>query len=285
MKKFGLIINPDRKGASIVGKGIIEWCLKKGCMVYMEEMVARMIGEDGFGVPESELIENVDFIVALGGDGTLLHAAHLAIEKEIPILGVNLGSLGFITQMGEDEVYEKLDAILRGEFDVERRMVVEGKILGRDLPTFFGLNEISLNMGSTSRVITIKIFIEDEYLGRYSADGVLVATPTGSTAYSLSAGGPILNPEMDALVLTPICPHTLAIRPMIIPPSHKIKVVIEKGASGMILTIDGQKTYPVLEGDQILFNMAKKRVYLVKTGVGFYELVRRRLGWGGLGSH
>jgi NAD+ kinase len=284
MKNLGLIINPDRKGASIVGKAIIEWCLERGCGLYIEERGARGIGEERFGMKASELLKKVDLIVAIGGDGTMLHAAHFTAGTDIPILGINLGSLGFLTQISEAELNDKLDAILRGDFEIEKRMLVEGRIPKRDLGPFCALNDISINMGSTSRVITFEIFIEGEYLGTYSADGVVVATPTGSTAYSLSAGGPIINPEIDALILTPICPHALAIRPMIIPPSHKIKVVIKAGSQGMVLTIDGQESHLIKDGDEVSFGVAKDVVHLIRARIGFYELVRRKLGWGGLGG-
>lgn len=284
MKKVGLVVNSQRANATSIARELIGWLLKKKCEVYIEDEAAKNIGQPDLGCLENDLVKKIDLLVALGGDGTLLYGAHLVKETDIPILGLNLGSLGFLTGITQEELYSVLSSVLEDIFEYDQRMMLKAEVIrkGSSIASFKALNDVSINMGTMARVITLDISIEGEYLGTYAADGVVVATPTGSTAYSLSAGGPILNPQVEALILTPICPHTLAIRPMVVPTDQSIEVIVKESPQGAILTIDGQKRCPLNQGDRVLFGKAERGIRLVKSKKGFYELVRTKLSWGGL---
>lgn len=284
MKRIGLVVNPRRVNAILTVRELIDGLLKRVCELYVEEEVAKAIGRQDLGCPEDELACKIDLLITMGGDGTLLYGARIVSDREIPILGVNLGSLGFLAGISEEELDGILSDILEDRFGYEQRMMLKTEVLREGSPaiSFAALNDAAINMGGIARVLTLEILIEGEYLGTYTADGVIVATPTGSTAYSLSAGGPIVNPAMEALILTPICPHTLAIRPMVLPATQAIEVIIKEGNLGAVLTIDGQKNCPLNQGDRLIFTKAERPIRLIKSNKGFYELVRTKLGWGGL---
>jgi len=284
VKRIGLVLNPHRLNAPSVARELIEWLLKKGCQIWVEEKLANALGKSNLGSPSDELADRIELLIVLGGDGTLLYGTHLVWKKDIPILGINLGSLGFLTEVTQEELYPVLGPILEDKIEYEERMLVKAEVIrkGSPIQSFRGLNEVAITMGPIARVITLEISIEGEYLGAYAADGVVVATPTGSTAYSLSAGGPILNPAMEALVLTPICPHTLAIRPIVLPNTHSIEIVVKESPQGAVLTVDGQEGFPLAESDRILLAKAERSIRIIKSPRGFYGLVRTKLRWGGL---
>lgn len=283
-KNIGVVVNPHRSNIASMAKELVGWLMDKGCKVWIEEDAALAVGQPDLATPATELGNKVNLLIALGGDGTLLYAAHLISKKDTPILGVNLGSLGFLTGVPKDELYEVLSHILEDRFEYDRRMMLKAEVLRGEssILSYEALNDVTIHMGEIARMITLDISIEGEYLGTYAADGVVVATPTGSTAYSLSAGGPILNSGMEALILTPICPHTLSIRPMVIPANHSIEIVLKDCTQDAILTVDGQKGFSLKQGDRILFSKAKNPLQLIKSSKSFYELVRVKLGWGGL---
>jgi NAD+ kinase len=205
-----------------------------------------------------------------------------------PILGVNIGSLGFLTEVTVEEVYQALDAIIAGDYRYEDRMNVDAVVEreGKEVASFTGLNDMVINKGALSRVIGMKTAVDGNYLATYTADGLIVSTPTGSTAYSLSAGGPIVNPSMDAIIATPICPHTLAIRPMILAPGQQLSVEISAGDSlhgepEIKLTVDGQVGFDMVSGDRVAFSRSERRTRLVVSGGrSFYEVLRDKLKWG-----
>lgn len=232
--------------------------------------------------------EGVDLVIALGGDGTLLTAARGVGDGLTPILGINVGSLGFLTEVVVDEYEEALDGIVRGEYRWEDRMNIQAEVIrgGKTIGKFTGLNDIVINKGALSRVMELTMWADDHYLAVYTSDGLIVSTPTGSTAYSLSAGGPIVNPLMEAIIATPICPHTLAVRPMILGPDQVLKVELWGGHSihgepEIKLTVDGQIGFDLMTDDKIHFTKSERKTRLVLSGYrSFYEVLRQKLKWG-----
>ena len=283
--------------------GIIANKRKPDCAEIIRELETRFAGRDVHIVvwddlaqlvpsadlkPIEEVAADSDVVVAIGGDGTLLRAARAVGDRMTPILGVNIGSLGFLTEVTVAEMYVALEAILSDGYTYEDRMNVDAVVLreGAEAVAVTALNDIVINKGALSRVIEMKTAVDSHFLATYTADGLIVSTPTGSTAYSLSAGGPIVNPAMDAIVATPICPHTLAIRPMILAPSQELRVDISAGHSlhgdpEVKLTVDGQVGYDLFSGDRVVFRRSKQKTRLILSGYRtFYEVLRGKLKWG-----
>jgi NAD+ kinase len=227
-------------------------------------------------------------VVALGGDGTLLRAARAVGNRMTPVVGVNVGSLGFLTEVTIEEMDQALDAILKGKYTWEDRMNLDAAVVRarQEVGNFSALNDLVINKGALARVIEMRMTVDGHYVADYTADGLIVSTPTGSTAYSLSAGGPIVNPRMDAIIATPICPHTLAVRPMIL--SAEQELVVElwaghgvNGEPEVKLTVDGQVGFDLVSGDTLRFRRSQQRTRLILSGErSFYEVLRKKLKWG-----
>jgi NAD+ kinase len=218
----------------------------------------------------------------LGGDGTLLSAARSIAADGIPILAVNLGSLGFLTEVPLSELYDTLESVDKKNCPVEERSVIECCLVRRGtcVEKHFGLNDVVVNKSSIARLVDLDLLIDGQFVFNYKADGVIVSTPTGSTAYSLAAGGPILMPAVDAFVVTPVCPHSLTHRPLVVMDSSEIKIVVQSGGEQAFLTIDGQTGLPVLSGDQIVCNKAAHTVKLMRMRKSFFDVLRTKLKWG-----
>lgn len=281
--KIGLIINIKRPDAFRIAREVIAWLTKEGdhCLI-MEANSAIAMGYEGLGADSIEM-QGVDLILAMGGDGTLLHTVRVIDGKGIPILGINLGSLGFLTEITEEEIFPILRNILQGDYNSEKRMMLSIKVIrqGSVPASFKALNEAVITESEIARMINLKVCIDSDYLTTYRADGLIISTPTGSTAYSLAAGGPIVVPQLRLLMLTPVCPHTLTARPMIIPESSKITVDVIAPDQSM-LTIDGQQAYSLKLNDRIEIKRAEEEICLIKPQqCGFYEVLRNKLKWGG----
>ncbi|ATB31999.1 NAD(+)/NADH kinase [Melittangium boletus] len=234
-------------------------------------------------VEDRELAHRAELVVVLGGDGTLIHAARLLEGRAVPILGVNLGTLGFLTEIPADGLFPALEEVLAGRFKMESRMkltcrlVRDGKVLVHDEV----LNDIVINKGALARVADHEVSIEGIPVAKYKADGVILATPTGSTAYSLSAGGPIVHPSVDCTVLTPICSHALTHRSTIVPADRTIRVTLCSETADTFLTLDGQTGHSLQCGDSIEVVRSPHRVQLVRDpGVGYFSILRKKLHWG-----
>jgi NAD+ kinase len=234
-------------------------------------------------VDDRELAVRADLVVVLGGDGTLIHAARLLDGRPTPILGVNLGSLGFMTEIPVDELFTSLDEVLAGRFKVDSRMklcsrlVRDGKVLVQDEV----LNDVVINKGALARIADHEVSIEGVPIATYKADGVILATPTGSTAYALSAGGPIVHPSVDCTVLAPICSHALTHRPIIVPADRTIRVTLASETADTFLTLDGQTGHSLQCQDIIEVVRSPNRVNLVRnTRVGYFSILRQKLHWG-----
>jgi len=230
-------------------------------------------------------LSDVDLAISLGGDGTLLSCARMLAERDVPILAVNMGDFGFITEVPKSELADTWSRFLDGGLGVSRRLMLAVEVLrgGRQVASFVGLNEAVIGIKGISRMIRLKIFLSDTYMGRYRADGVIIATPTGSTAYSMAAGGPILHPEMEAFILTPICPFTLSNRPTVVPATEMLRVEVEEPQKvETVLTIDGQESFPLLPRDCVAIRRAAHKALIVHTDKRtFYEVLRTKLNWSG----
>ena len=225
-----------------------------------------------------------DLCVVLGGDGTLLAAARSLEGRRCPILGVNLGGLGFMTETGPEESGDVLEEVLAGRYSVGRRMTLDATLVRgrRTVASQAVLNDVVIAKSALARMIELEVAIDGADVTRYRADGLIVSTPTGSTAYSLSAGGPIIHPEMSALLIAPICPHTLTLRPLVVPASASIEVTLATPDSEVYLTLDGQVGQPLRGGDRVRVRRGAQPVLMVRSRRrSYYEVLRRKLGWGG----
>jgi NAD+ kinase len=224
-----------------------------------------------------------DLILVLGGDGTLLKAARLYGGPGTPLLGVNLGGLGFLTEIALEEFYSILEKIFQGDFQTETRMMLKAQIVRQDQvlePTVF-LNDMVINKGALARIIDLETSIDNQFLTIYRGDGLIVATPTGSTAYNLAAGGPILHPALRTIILTPICPFTLTNRPIILQDNSVIDIRLGAKARDVWLTIDGQIGYPLMPGDLVQVQRATGQITLIKSPLkNYFEILRTKLKWG-----
>lgn len=246
---------------------------------------AETVPVDFTGTVSRQIVSGVDFAVSLGGDGTLLTCARLLAEREIPILAVNMGDFGFITEVSKNEVLETLEKFLNGEIGVSERLMLSVSVrrAGQEISAHQALNEAVIAIMGKSRMIRLKVFLSDTLVGRYRADGVMIATPTGSTAYSMAAGGPIVYPEMEAFILTPICPFSLSVRPTVIPATETLRVEVEEPQKAeIVLTVDGQETFPLIPRDSVLIRRATHKALIIRSDKrSFYEVLRSKLNWTG----
>lgn len=239
----------------------------------------------GTGEP-LESAKNLDLAISLGGDGTLLRTARFLDGADVPILGVNLGRLGFLTSCSASEAGEALRAALRGQHDVDHRMVLDGESVCADQSRgrrWRALNEFVMHKGGFARMLSVRVIVDGEMLGVYTADGIVVSSPTGSTAYSLSAGGPLVTPSVDSIILTPVSAHALAIRPIVLPPTATVSLEAVDGPTDVLVTVDGQAGADFAQGDRLVISRAAQSVGIVRfPGNSFFERLRVKLGWGGL---
>ena len=283
IKKVGIIANIAKEKSSEYTASLREWMIGRGLEVYLEEGIAAKIG--GLpGVERRKLWSIVDLIVVFGGDGTILRTARLVRDRDVPIVGINLGVFGYLTEVNLDEMYSALEVILAGEFQVEKRMMLDVEISGGEETFLEGsvLNDVVINRGNLSRIIELETTVDDRYMTTFKADGLIISTPTGSTAYSLSAGGPIVFPELYSIIINPICPHTLTNRPIILPESAEIKVTLRTMEKGANVTLDGQVSFTVKSGDTVTIRKSRHITTLVSSPHrGYLEILRTKLGWGG----
>ncbi|MGH8193827.1 MAG: NAD(+) kinase [Woeseiaceae bacterium] len=235
-------------------------------------------------VDEPELAREADLIIAIGGDGTMLYAAELGRERGVPLLGINRGRLGFLADVTPGEMLHSLDQVLNGQYARESRLMLTARIIAPDgsARVATGLNDVVLQRRETGRMVDFETRIAGRYVNTHSGDGLIVATPTGSTAYALSCGGPIIEPSLDAVVVVPVCPHTLSDRPIVIPAKHEIEVrLLAHEDSKAEITVDGQTLGDLNPEDRLVIGEAKKRITLIHPpGYDYYEILRSKLHWG-----
>lgn len=230
-----------------------------------------------------------DVVIVLGGDGTLLNAARLTSKVQVPVFGVNVGHLGFLTEVETDGLFPVLDQLLAGDYELEQRMLIEASVKrqGKVIGTFLALNDFVVTRGTFARIIDLSIFVDHQHVTDYVADGIIISTPTGSTAYSLSAGGPIIEPLLESICITPICPHSLSSRSVLTRPEVEVCVRLNSASEEVMLTIDGQHGFPLETGDKVSIKRAKNSAQFVKlSGRGFFQVLHSRLKmpqtWGGI---
>jgi NAD+ kinase len=225
----------------------------------------------------------VDAVIALGGDGTMLRAGRVLGLTGVPLLGVNLGSLGYLTDVPLDELGEAVDKLLTGDYLIDKRSRVYCSIWkdGARVARASALNDLVVNMGPLPRALDMELMMDGDSIGRFLGDGIIISTPTGSTAYNLSAGGPICHSDVPCLLVAPICPHSLGVRPLIVSQGTRIELLIHETGDGAVLTADGQKTQVLSDGDRVVFRQADREVNLVKfPQSSFYRVMRHKLKWG-----
>jgi NAD+ kinase len=281
--RVGLVAKPDAREAQRVVLTLLEWLTARDVAVVLEKETAALA--PAASVPsarKSDLPAQVDALVVLGGDGTLLSMARAVGDLGVPILGVNLGGLGFLTATTLDEMLPALEALLAGEMAVEERMLLGARLVrgGQAAGEYSALNDVVITKSAMSRIIDLAVSVDGRHATAYRADGLIISTPTGSTAYNLSAGGPILFPTMDAVVLTPIAPHTLSNRPIVLPAAQRIDVTLQADQEVM-LTMDGQVGVPLRERDVVEVQKTRARIRLVRfEQKDFFSVLRTKLKWG-----
>jgi len=282
VKKIGLVIKASNPDAVILGCGIAAWVGERGGEVFCDKAFADRI-KPATPLEPDDIPGSIDTMVVLGGDGTMLYAARLIDGRKVPILGVNMGGLGFLTAITVKEVFPLLERIFGGEYEVEERMMLSVSLTrgGREISRHKVLNDAVVK-GSTARLVRMETRINMEYVTTYRADGLIVATPTGSTAYSLSAAGPILYPTIDSIIVAPICPFNLTNRPVVIPDWMTVDVTVSADQTNVDLILDGQVDTPLESGDIIRIKRAQESVYLIKyEGQSYFDILRERLMWEG----
>jgi NAD+ kinase len=286
IKKVGIVANTEKEKLPQYARSLISWLGEKGMEVLAEAASGAKMGITG-GYTWENLARKAQLIIVLGGDGTMLRAARHLAKYDVPIVGINMGSFGYLTEVNFNEMYSALEYILAGNYATERRMMLDVTISHGKTIINAGtvLNDVVINRGNLSRIVELETAINDQYLMTYKADGLIISTPTGSTAYSLSAGGPIVYPEKDLIIINPICPHTLTNRPIIIPQDSDLRVTMWSKEKGATLTLDGQESFRIRSGDVINVKKSKLVTKLVLSPHrSYWEILRSKLGWGGLPS-
>lgn len=282
MKSVAIISKPWKKELAGILPDLLGWFRQRSYQIYMDEETARYTNGEQVVSREQIGEKHPDFALVLGGDGTLLSAARAVAHEGVPILAVNLGSLGFLTEIPLNELYTTLEAVDQGQCPAELRSVLDCQLIrgGECIARHFALNDVVVNKSAISRLVEFDLYIDGNFVFQYKADGVIIATPTGSTAYSLAAGGPVLMPSVEAFVVTPVCPHSLTHRPLVVTEKSQIELRIETGEEQAFLSIDGQVGVPVQQGDQVLCRNAAHKVKLMRLRRTFFEVLRNKLKWG-----
>jgi len=281
LKRVGFILKPDKSEAGVLLDQLVPWCTTHGHrpVVTTEDQVAP---EGAEIVPEEELAAAIDLCVVLGGDGTMLRASRLVADQGLPILGVNLGQLGFLTGFAPQEADQALGRALEGKLATSSRMrlQVTFRRQGAQPVVRTALNDAVIHQGAMARLVELDAYIDGELVSAYRADGLIVATPTGSTAYNMAAGGPILVPGQAAMTLTPICAHSLTNRPLVVPATTVIRIQLGADSRGVVMTVDGQWAHSFLPGDTMECTAAAAPLTLYESGKRYFDVMREKLHWG-----
>jgi len=282
IRTVGVISKPNAQAAVTLVPKLLEWLHDRGIHVRIDEPTAFYSGGVA-GTPRAEVPEGCDLIIVLGGDGTLLSAVRAIGRQEIPLFPVNLGGLGFLTAITVDEVFPELERALRGEHRVAKRRLLNTQVVreGQVVASYDALNDAVLTKADIARMIDLDVYVDNQLVCAYKADGLIICTPTGSTAYSLSAGGPIIFPSVPAICLTPICPHMLTNRPVIVPENRVIRVISRGPDKSVYLTIDGQVGTPIREHDTLVCHSTQYALNLIRPPRQmFFDVLRQKLKWG-----
>lgn len=279
---IGIIAKNNIEEPFEITKKLSKWLKEKGVEVYVEKELGKKIRHPN-SIDRTDIPKLVDVILVFGGDGTFLGVAREACKYGTPILGINLGGLGFLTEVTIDELYPMMERIIDGDYEVEdRQMLITSIRRGKkNIGTYEVLNDVVINKGALARIIDLAIYIEDSHVTTYKADGIILATPTGSTAYSLSAGGPIVHPGIPVTIITPICPHTLTNRPLVVSSEMKVEIKVTTQEPDTYLTLDGQIGVRLKTGDLIEVKRTDTSVKLIKSPFrDFFSILKTKLMWG-----
>jgi NAD+ kinase len=283
VQAVGIISRPRREDIAAVAPGLLRWLGDRGVNVFCDSQTAECAPSPCKVKTREEIPALSDLLIVLGGDGTLLAAARLLGERNVPILPVNLGGLGFLTSVTLDDLYPVLELAIKGKARYSERVMLESRVMreGKPFHCARALNDAVLNKAALARIIDLELRVNGEFVCNYKSDGLIVATPTGSTAYSLSAGGPIIYPTVSAFVITPICPHTLTNRPLVIPDNAKIEISFAAGEAPIYLTVDGQIGVELHPNDVVALSAAAQKLRLVRPKEKtYFSVLRDKLKWG-----
>lgn len=281
-KSIGILTKPKFPEVKNTLQDVVTWLRTRSIDVMLDTTSAHLLGEQG-GSQENLLASKADVLLVLGGDGTMLNAARLSGERGIPILGVNMGGLGFLTEVRLENLYPSLERVFANDFVLDERLMLRTQIhrRGETITPGVVLNDVVISKGTVARMIELKIAIQGRFVTNLRGDGLIVSSPTGSTAYSLSAGGPIIDPAVQSLILTPICPHTLTHRPLIVPGNAEIEVTLTSKDDGSMATLDGQMGVAISRGDTVVIQTSEHRTKLIRfRESNYYDVLREKLKWG-----
>jgi NAD+ kinase len=282
IRAAGIVCKPISEVVCNVVPPLIDWLHERKIEVFVDQETQACIDPGGPGFARDALGGKIDLLVVLGGDGTLLSAARALKGHKVPVLAVNLGGLGFLTSVTLDELYPLLDAALGGNYQTSDRMMLDAEIMrnGQPVERQCALNDCVANKAALARMLDFDVFVDRNHVGRYRADGLIIATPTGSTAYSLAAGGPILDPDLNAFLITPICPHMLTNRPLVIPDAARIDLDFTAAEEPIYVTLDGQIGFELGPRDHVTITKSSSRVALVRPpSKTYFEVLRNKLRW------
>ncbi len=280
--RIALLAKPDSQTAAAAALDLHAWLTQRGHTVLVDDGAAALNGLPA-GYSRAVFDEQVDLAVVLGGDGTQLLAARIFSPSKVPLFGVNLGRLGFLTDVDPDQMLPVLEEVLAGRFTVQERMMIRGTVLrdGESVYRSHAFNDIVVGKGELAQVIRIETRVNGQFVSRYVADGLIVSTPTGSTAYGLAVGGPIIEPSTDVLLVAPISPHMLTNRPLVLSGGSTVECLILEARGTSYLTIDGQEGFPLVAGDIVRMERSEHVARLVRSASSdFFEILRRKMGWG-----
>jgi NAD+ kinase len=282
MKNIGIFAKVHDPRCHAVAGELLRWMRMRGITPLVEEKLSRYLEwEDG--IEGSDIPARADLIVVLGGDGTLISVARLIGEQCVPILGVNLGSLGFLTEIPVGGLFPTLEAFLCGDYQYSERMRLSISVCrdGREIGSYEALNDAVINKGAPAKIINLDASVDGSFLATFKADGLIISSPTGSTGYSLSANGPIVDPSLDCLIITPICSHTLTNRPLVVSAEASVTVILDSSIENVMLTLDGQVGIPLEYRDMITVRRAEHRTKLILSGsTDYFAVLRTKLKWG-----
>lgn len=280
MKKIGIIAKRGAPEAVDAVRDFLQWAKGKKIKVSIDNETASSLKVRGY--QREKIPSRADIIIVFGGDGTLLSVARLVGNKGVPILGVNIGGLGFITEISKDEIFENIEKVLMGKYRLEERIMLSADVYRKRkrIRRYIALNDVVLNKSALSRMFELDIHINKKYVTTFRADGLIVSTPTGSTAHSLSAGGPVLYPTLESFLMTPICPHTLTSRPLVLPDSFTLEAIVKTG-DDVYLTLDGQEGFPLRVKDKLKMKKADYKAKFVRLhDRDYFQILRTKLKWG-----
>ncbi|KJS17448.1 MAG: inorganic polyphosphate kinase [Peptococcaceae bacterium BRH_c4b] len=285
MNAVGIVVNTGKEKVSGLIEIIIKWLHNNGVRVMMNREASQLLDKPEFYRPMEEITESCGCILVLGGDGTMLNTARVAAPSGIPLLGINLGRLGFLSELDIPDIIPGLEKLVSGNYRIEERMMLKSQVIrqGRVMETAIALNDAVITKGAFARLIRLKTNIDGEHIGTYPADGIIVASPTGSTAYSLSAGGPVVTPEMELMLITPICPHSLWARPLVISSRSGVEVELLSDNAEVMLTMDGQHAFRLEKNDAVLITRAPRTARFIRLNKrSFYSILHSKLNEGDL---